>query len=149
MNIRKDRIHKYGYSNIDFRSKKDEENIKIFQPWLARKPFGTMGYTDYKLPPNEQKRIMEVSENINQQKNINAEIPDPKYYKTAQYYRTNKIPIKAKTIYTNERIAQLEESLKGKDVFTGESMMIAEITKYRKRKTKEFVDKDLQRKCIY
>lgn len=137
MNLRKQRTHQVGHSNIDFRSKKDEESLKIFQPWKVVTAPGTMGYSGYKPFTHEVKKLLEVSKNINEQKNIFNEIPDPKYHKTAEFYYNNKIPIKSKTFDTNERIAQLDESIKGKDVFTGDSMMISDINKYRKNKTKK------------
>jgi len=134
MSLRKERNHCYGYSNIDFRSKRDDESLQLFQPWKVRKAFGTMGYTDYKIDPDNKKKLLLISENINNQRTIYSEIPDPKYYKTARYYYNNKIPLKEKTEFTNERIAQLDETAKGKEIFTGDSMMISDITKSRKQK---------------
>lgn len=150
MNIRKDRVHRCGHTNIDFRSKKDEDALKTYQPWKTKKDYGTMGYIDYKLPINEHKKVLEVTDHINIQKNIRAELPDPKYHKTAQYYFNNKIPIKTRAMFTNERVAQLDESFKGKEIFTGDSMMIAEVTKMRKIKTKHHFDENDKRlKGIY
>jgi hypothetical protein len=142
MNIRKERTHRCGHSNIDFRSKKDTDSLQTYQPWKCKKEFGTMGYTDFKLSFNDHKKALENTQQINCQRNILSEVPDPKYHKTAQYYSQNKIPIKSKTIYTNERVAQLDESFKGKDMYTGDSMMIADITKFRKNKTKKFYDRE-------
>lgn len=142
MQIRKERSHRCGHTNIDFRSMKDNEAIKTYQPWMSKKTFGTMGNSDYKLPVFERKKTMGVTEEINMQRNMLSEIPDPKYHKTALYYASNKIPIKTKAFFTNERVAQLDESFKGKDKFTGDSMMIADITKLRKNKTGMFYDKE-------
>jgi hypothetical protein len=140
MNIRKQRNHQVGHSNIDFRSKKDEESLKIFQPWKLMEAPGTMGYSGYKPNTINMKKILEVSKSINTQRIIASEIPDPKYHKTAEFYYKNRIPIKTKTMYTTERVAQLDESFKGKEVFTGDSMMISDINKYRKNKTKKKAD---------
>lgn len=140
MNIRKQRNHQVGHSNIDFRSKKDEQSLKIFQPWKIMEAPGTMGYIGYKPNMLNIKKMIEVSKNINTQRVDSSEIPDPKYHKTAEFYYKNKIPIKKKTMYTNERIFQLDESLRGKDVFTGDSMMISDINKYRKNKSKKKID---------
>lgn len=143
MSVRKDRIHRCGHSNIDFRSKRDEEALKVYQPWKNRTAFGTMGYVGFKLHPEENKKILEVSEKLNNQRTVLSEMPDPKYHKSAQFYFDKKIPIKEKTIYTNERVAQLDESFKGKEMFTGDSMMIADINKFRKaKKKKEYVDRN-------
>ena len=140
MNIRKQRNHQSGHSNIDFRSKKDENSLKLFQPWKVMEAPGTMGYSGYKPNTIDVKNILEVSKKINTQRVVSTEIPDPKYHKTAEFYYKNRIPIKTKTIYTNERIAQLDESFKGKEVFTGDSMMISDINKYRKNKIKKKMD---------
>jgi hypothetical protein len=48
--LRRARSHRIGISNIDFRSKKDVENLRIFEPWQAPKDLGTMGYKNYKNP---------------------------------------------------------------------------------------------------
>ena len=44
MSLRRACSHRVGISNIDFHSKKDEENLRIFKPWQAPKDLGTMGY---------------------------------------------------------------------------------------------------------
>lgn len=132
MSIRRERSHKCGHSNIDFRTKNDSEAIKTFMPWKLKKEYGTMGNDLFKLPINEHKKILKVTENINNQKNLLQEIPDPKYYKTAQFYQSNNIPLKAKAMFANDRVAQLDESFKGKEKFIGDSMMISDLTRNRK-----------------
>ncbi len=140
MNIRKERAHRLGHSNIDFRSKKDVESLNIYQPWKLVNAPGTMGYIGYKPNTKDMKKLMKVSKFINNQKSLTAELPDPRYQKTAEYYIQHELPIKSKTIYTSERVAQLDESIKGKEVFTGDSMMISDINKFRKNKTKKRFD---------
>ena len=142
MNIRRERLHQCGHTNIDFRTKNDVDSIKTFMPWKSKKDFGTMGNNFYSLPFNEKKKLMKVTESINTLKNSHDVIPDPKYYKTAQFYQLNNMQIKKKAITNDERIAQLDESFKGKEKFTGESMMIADLTKQRKRK------KDLEKEKL-
>ena len=41
-------------------------------------------------------------------------------------------------MFTNERVAQLDETYKGKDKFTGDSMMIVDLTKQRQMKKGKF-----------
>lgn len=132
MSIRRERSHKCGHSNIDFRTKNDQEAIKTFMPWKLKKEYGTMGNDLFKLPINEHKKLLKETENINTQKNVLHEFPDPKYYKTAQFYQSNNIPLKAKNMFVNERVAQLDESFKGKEKYIGDSMMISDLTKNRK-----------------
>ncbi len=146
MSFRKERIHRCGFSNIDFRSKNDEESLKVFQPWKCKTTFGTMGYTDYKLDPDYKKKLMGVSEKINKQRDNVEEVPDPKYYKTARYYNEKKMPIKEKTVYTDERFANLDETGKGKEMYTGDSMMISYLTKNRKLAKSKFSQVEESRK---
>lgn len=133
MKLRKERNHLYGQTNIDFRSKKDAEAIKIYQPWMVKKNFGTMGNQDYHLPVDDFKNCLRPVSKIISQREVNAELPDPKYYKSAQYYDKLKIPLKQKTITTSERIAQLNEETKGKEKYVGDSMMIAENLKIKNK----------------
>ena len=55
MSLRRPRSHIVGISNIDYRTKKDEENLKIFEPWQTPKDLGTMGNRNYKNPPKLNK----------------------------------------------------------------------------------------------
>jgi len=109
-------------------------------PWKLKKEYGTMGNDSFKLPFNEHKKIMQVTEKINTQRNILQEIPDPKYYKTAQFYQSKKMQIKEKSIFVNDRLAQLDESFKGKEKYIGDGMMISDLTKNRKLQ-KEYEEK--------
>ena len=133
MKVRKERLHQYGQSNIDFRSKKDDEAIKIYQPWMHKRDFGTMGNQYFHLPVDEHKKNLRPLSKILTQKEIKAELPDPKYHKSAQFYDKNRIPIKQKTLNTNDRVAELDESFKGKEKYTGDSMLIAENTKLKNK----------------
>jgi hypothetical protein len=148
MNKRKERTHHCGFTNIDFRSKNDLENLKIHQPWHQRTNFGTMGYSEYKLPPKHSKKILEVSCKINNQKVLVSEMPDPRYYQTAKFYEDKQIKIRCKNMYTNERVAQLDESFLGKEKFTGDSMMIADLTKQRKHKSHKFLDTEKENRQL-
>ena len=50
MSLRRPRSHKVGISNIDFRTKRDTDNLTIFEPWIAPKDLGTMGSKNYRNP---------------------------------------------------------------------------------------------------
>ena len=132
MSLRRARSHKEGISNIDFRSKQDIDNIRLFKPWQSPKEFGTMGYRNYKIPIKKFKNLFSPTNEINTQKDIVNEFPDPKYFTTAQFYKKNNILLKRKTFFNNDRVANLEESFKGKDIFNGDSMNIAEIMTLKK-----------------
>ena len=125
MKLRKERSHQYGQSNIDFRSKKDDQAIKIYQPWMNKKDYGTMGTQDFHLTVDQFKKNIRPLSKIMTQKEIKTELPDQKYHKSAQFYNLNRIPIKQKMI-VNNRVAELDESYKGKEKFTGDSLQIAQ-----------------------
>lgn len=135
MSLRRARSHRIGISNIDFRSKKDEENLRIFEPWQVPKDIGTMGYKNYTNPMKIARNLFSPTERINTYKDKVNDYPDPRYYTTAQFYKDNNIKINTKTFRNIERAGNLEETYKGKDVFNGDSMNIAEIMRQRKGKT--------------
>ena len=146
MSLRRARSHRSGISNIDFRSKKDEENLRIFEPWLCSKDVGTMGYKNYKNSLKISRNLLTPTEKINTNKDIVNDYPDPRYYTTAQFYKHNKIKINTKSFKNIERVSNLEETFKGKDIFNGDSMNIAEIIRQRKGKKidyKNIINKDL------
>jgi len=134
MIAKKSRTHSCGQSNIDFRSLKDEENLKKFQPWKIKKDFGTMGYTDFHLPRQAYKELMRPTSKLNNLQNKNKETPNPKLYDTAVFYNTQKLNFRKDNLDCSDKIAELDESLKGKERFTGDSMMIAQIAKIRRNK---------------
>ena len=142
MSLRRPRSHRVGISNIDFRSKKEEENIRIFEPWKAPKDFGTMGYKKYSNPIRIARDLFGPTKKINTLKDISNDYPDPRYYTTAQFYKDNNIKINTKSFRNLERASNLEESIKGKDAFNGDSMNIAEIM--RQRKGKKIDDKNIK-----
>ena len=137
MSLKRARSHKEGISNIDFRSKGDIDNIRIFDPWKSPKEFGSMGYSNYRIPPKKFKSLFDPSIEINTQKDIVNDYPDPRYHSTAQFYKQNKILINTKTFFNSDKVANLEETFKGKDVFIGDSTNIAEIMRARKGKNYE------------
>ena len=147
--LRRSRSHHYGYTNIDYRSREDVNAMLIHQPWKQPKDFGTMGNAGYKLPYDKHKNILKISQQLNTLQHINSECPDPKTYGACKFYNENKIPIKAKTQVTKptERVAHLDERLKGKDVFIGDSMMIAESKHARERMHQEKKEAMLKRKA--
>ena len=137
MSLKRQRTHQCGFSNIDFRSKGEFENLKLFEPWKIPKDFGTMGKSNYHLPYSESKKIFSVSKNLNKFKSLVQDSPDPKFYKTAMYYKKSRIKPNILHDFYNERIAQLDEIDMGKEKYTGDSMMIADIYRYRtQRKNK-------------
>ena len=137
MSLKRARSHKVGISNIDFRTKGDVDNIRIFDPWLIPKDFGSMGYRQYRNPRKVFKNIFDPSLEINTQKDIVNDYPDPRYHTTAQFYKKNNILINTRTFFNNDKVANLDESFKGKEIFNGDSKNVAEIMRARKGKNYE------------
>ena len=133
MTLRRDRTHTCGLSNIDFRSKNDIDSLLLFQPWKTNTHFGTMGQSNYFRAYSAQKKVFGVTDKINTQKDLASDCPDPRYFTSAQFYKNNKIDLNQRSIFTNDRVAQLDETFKGKDRFTGDSMMIVDLTKQKNR----------------
>jgi hypothetical protein len=134
MFLKRQRSHMCGFSNIDFRSKGEFENVKLYEPWKIPKDFGTMGKSNYHLSYTNAKKIFSVSKNLNKFKNIVQDSPDPKFYKTAMYYKKNRITPNTIQDFYNERIAQLDEIDIGKEKYIGDSMMISDIYRYRNQR---------------
>ena len=102
----------------------------------------------YELSYTEHKKLFRPTKQINEQYYLNADIQNPKTYQSAQFYKDHKIRLNTKAIFTNERIAQLDESEsnKGKDIFLGDSMMISDINKQRKERKKRRKFNDIENK---
>lgn len=149
MTLRRDRTHTCGLSNIDFRSKNDIDSLLLFQPWKTNTHFGTMGQSNYFRAYSAQKKVFGVTDKINTQKDLASDCPDPRYFTSAQFYKNNKIDLNQRSIFTNDRVAQLDETFKGKDRFTGDSMMIVDLTKQRQmKKGKMYVEEENKKKMI-
>jgi len=140
MSLKKPRVHRCGFTNLDFRTKGDFESLKLYEPWKVPKEFGTMGKSFYFPSFSETKKIFSVSKSLNKLKNIIQGTPDPKAYPTALYYKKNNIKPNIIQEFRVERVAELDESGIGKDKFIGDSMMIADINKYRLERKNKKID---------
>ena len=138
MSLKKQRIHRCGFTNLDFRTKGDFESLKLYEPWKIPKEFGTMGKSFYYPSFSEARKIFSVSKSLNKLKNIIQGSPDPKAYIGALYYKKNNIKPNIVQEFRTERVAELDESGIGKEKYIGDSMMISDINKYRlERKNKK------------
>lgn len=131
MNFKKERTHKYGSSNIDFRTKRDDYAIKNYQPWLMSKNTGTMGLADFHLTLNQKKEKFLSTVKLNTYKDLVKEIPNPKFHKTCEFYKKKNLTVNQRTFFTDDKVANLDETLIGKEKFTGDSMMISVNTKLK------------------
>ena len=140
MSLKLQRIHRCGYTNLDFRSKGDFDSLKLYEPWQIPKEFGTMGKSNYYPSFSEAKKIFSVSKSLNKLKNIVQGSPDPKSYPGALYYKKNNMKPNIVQEFRIERVAELDESEIGKEKYIGDSMMIADINKYRRERKNKKVD---------
>jgi hypothetical protein len=52
MNIRRERLHHSGLTNLDYRTKGDFDKVDHYQPSLKFSDFGTMTRTQYRRVPS-------------------------------------------------------------------------------------------------
>ena len=140
MSLKLQRVHRCGYSNIDFRSKGDFESLKLYEPWQIPKEFGTMGKSSYYPSYSQAKKIFSVSKSVNKLKNIVQGSPDPKSYPGVLYYKKNNIKPNIVQEFRVERVAELDENDIGKEKYIGDSMMIADINKSRRERKNKKID---------
>ncbi len=151
MSLKKPRVHRCGFTNLDFRTKGDFDSLKLYEPWKVLKDFGTMGKSFYYPSYSEAKRIFSVSKSINKLKDIVQGSPDPKAYPACLYYKKNNIKPNIVQEFRRERVAELDESEIGKDKYIGDSMMISDINRYRleKKNKKSNINEKKERKQEY
>ena len=110
MSLKKARVHRCGFTNLDFRTKRDYESLKLYEPWKIPKEFGTMGKSFYYPSFSETRKIFSVSKSLNKLKNLIQGSPDPKAYPAALYYKKNNIKPNIVQEFRIERVAELDES---------------------------------------
>ena len=133
MSLKLRRNHFSGISNLDFRTKGDSERVKFFQPYHESKKFGMQGLSNYKLPISVHKKLFSPTKGINEGKFVKNEMPNPKIYEPALFYRNNSMRIKPKAFLNVERSKHLDTSdYRGGGEYNGDSMMISETNKKRK-----------------
>ena len=144
MSLKLKRIHFSGISNLDFRTKGDKGRIKFYQPYHESKAFGIQGLSNYKLPPSIHQQLFSPTKGLNEGKFIKNEMPNPKIYEAALFYRNKSMNIKPNVFLRVERAKQLDTSeYRGGGEYNGDSMMISETVKKRKEiKMKEKLQRD-------
>ena len=144
MSLKVRRFHYSGISNLDFRTKGDIDRIKFYEPFHESKTFGTQGLSNYKLPSPVHNELFSPTKGLNEGKFVKNEMPNPKIYETALFYKNNNIKIKPKIFLKVQRSKQLDTSeYSGGQEYNGDSMMISEINKKRKEiKIKEKLERE-------
>jgi hypothetical protein len=144
MSLKVRRFHFSGISNLDFRTKGDIDRIKFYEPFHESKTFGTQGLSNYKLPSTVHNELFSPTKGLNEGKFVKNDMPNPKIYETALFYKNNHIKIKPKIFLRVQRSKQLDTSeYSGGQEYNGDSMMISEINKKRKEiKIKEKLERE-------
>ena len=127
MNIRRERLHQCGLTNLDFRTKGDVENIDRYHPTLKYADFGTMGKTQFKRLHSvaDQKESMKLTSGFMTAPNITttpaATFNPAKYDTTKDFYASKGKKYKLPAQIGKKRETELED-LKWTDrVFTGDN----------------------------
>lgn len=102
MNIRKQRTHQCGLSNVDFRTKGDSAAQDRFNPTMKFADVGTMGKHAFKQTGS-------------------LTISNPKEDTTMQFYNAQGKKPKAPVLMANKTTTQLEPDKWTPDVFTGDN----------------------------
>lgn len=118
MNIRRDRTHQCGLTNLDFRTKGDFESLDRYQPSLKMTNFGTMGKSQYKrmvYTESVQEQAM-ITGGFKKQKKL-----DPKTETTADFYKGREKAQKNSVKIGKTKDNELEDEHWTDKVFTGDN----------------------------
>jgi hypothetical protein len=128
MQLRKDRAHHCGLSNLDFRTQKDSENLTKYQEDFKKKSFGTMGRIGIKQvkAPTSEKEKRKLKAGF-----ILEGSPNPRDTVSKMYYDEAEKPIREKAAMGSTRISHVEDPRWNENIFTGEN--VNELQQYRKK----------------
>ena len=127
MNIRKERLHQCGLTNLDFRTKGDAENIDRYHPSLKFADFGTMGKSQFKRLHSvaDPKENLKLTSGWKTAANITttpqALYNPAKYESTQEFYSVKGKKSKAPVQIGKRRETELEELKWTDQVFTGDN----------------------------
>jgi len=122
MNIRRERVHHSGLTNLDFRTKGDLSQVEHYQPTLKFSDFGTMTKTQYKRVPSAStfKEQVAISGGWLNSKFKNDFYRHSRYETANQQYVQQGKKQKAPTLISG-KATQLEASKWTDKVFTGDN----------------------------
>ena len=95
MNIRRERLHQCGLTNLDYRTKGDIDNIDRYHPSLKYADFGTMGKSQYKrlhsmADPKEQLKVTSGWKTMSNITTTPQALYNPAKYDTTQDFYQSK-----------------------------------------------------------
>lgn len=131
MNIRKERTHQCGLTNLDFKTKGDYDNLDYAKPSLKYADFGTMDKTGYKRINTSEDPLnrLGVSGGWKQPNQ-----PDPKYDTAKEFYQTQGKRFRAKFETAHRKEGELEKPTWTDKIFTGDS---AKLTAYLSKQARD------------
>ena len=127
MNIRRERLHQCGLTNLDYRTKGDIENIDRYHPTLKYADFGTMGKSQFKRLHSvaDPKESMKLTSGFKTAANITttpAAVFNPaKYDTTKDFYENKGKKYKLPAQIGKRRETELEDLHWTDRVFTGDN----------------------------
>jgi Ca2+-binding EF-hand superfamily protein len=145
MNIRRERTHQSGLTNLDFKAKGDAEKTNHFTPNLKLANFGTMSKTNYRRAPSATtfKEQVAASGGWLNTKYKNEFYKDQRYETAAQKYkeagRKPKIPV----LIANKKTFELEDQVWNEKPFNGDTNKNAAEMTYHARQ-RDLIKNDQQ-----
>ncbi len=127
MNIRKERLHQCGLTNLDYRTKGDLDNVDRYHPNLKYADFGTMGKSQFKRLHSvaDSKEQVKITSGWKTMSNITTTpqaLYNPAKYDTTQdFYATKGKKYKMPAQIGKRRETELEELYWTDKVFTGDN----------------------------
>ncbi len=121
MQVKRDRLHQCGLSNVDFRRLNDREGYQRYKDDMRSTDFGLMGRTgvpySYTSCGYGTRHSLEVHGGFKL-----VEPPDPRFGDAKKYYEKIRKPLVLPASVMSRRLTQLEPPLWNEKVFTGEDV---------------------------
>ena len=111
MNIRRDRTHQCGLTNLDFRTKGEADMIEKYHPTLKYADFGTMGKSQFKRMTSagvdfkEKLRLTGGWQTMSNKLN-----PNPRNETTTEFYKMRNKKSKAPVQIGKKKETELEDN---------------------------------------
>jgi len=117
MQLRRDRTHNCGLTNIDFRSQKDKEKVTLFHDPYRSTNFGTMGRSQlFNIKkPDDKKEKLAITSGFQSFKR-----PNPKVDTSQEFYQSHNKESLSQAHMTRARKQLLEPEIFNDQVFNGE-----------------------------
>ena len=128
MNIRRERLHQCGLTNLDYRTKGDIDNIDRYHPSLKYADFGTMGKSQYKrlhsmVDPKEQLKVTSGWKTMSNITTTPQALYNPAKYDTTQdFYQSKGKKFKQPAQIGKRKETELEQPYWTDNVFTGDNV---------------------------